>query len=178
MLEIFGPSRFSLDTSPEESRKSILAWPIGISRRPSLEFSLHRWYNERGRVNAGQGPSFPARTGWLGRSLQASPCRSWIKARSRSVIFGYDELSIIRLVRQRLPGQGPQGEPRGFSSPHCRGGAAARPLQGLGGHNPLTWRSTMSLSAGLSGGMKAKKKSNNESPGPNVLGGIEFSSLH
>jgi len=31
---------------------------------------------------------------------------------------------------------------------------------------------------GLSEGMKAKKKSNNESPGPNVLGGIEFSSLH
>jgi hypothetical protein len=30
----------------------------------------------------------------------------------------------------------------------------------------------MSLSAGLSEGMKAKKKSNNESPGPNVLGGI------
>jgi hypothetical protein len=39
------------------------------------------------------------------------------------------------------------------------------------GQGPLSRR-------GLSEGMKAKKKSNNESPGPNVLGGIEFSSLH
>lgn len=39
------------------------------------------------------------------------------------------------------------------------------------GQGPLSRR-------GLSGGMKAKKKNNNESPGPNVLGGIEFSSLH
>jgi len=44
--------------------------------------------------------------------------------------------ALLRPVRQRPPGQGPEGELDGFSSPDCGGGATAPPLQGLGGHDP------------------------------------------
>jgi len=43
---------------------------------------------------------------------------------------------LLRPVRQRPPGQGPQGEPGVFAAADCRGGAEAHPVQGLGGDDP------------------------------------------